>query len=292
MDTKNKIEILQAEAAIQKLVEEISRYSSHSREADAAVKSIKDAIKELTINRESLDGFFQRIQDQLQQNAATSVSEIKEAVERLVRCIEQESKENERFQQTNDQLQTLAGRFEGITQNINDAIERIRQSLVEKLQSLEQTLTPFKNTVVRQEITLGQFSSDFARLTADLGDVQQNLHTAAQGTEHILSELKTGVSAINQRFDRIQDAANAATEVVEQSSNDMMSMLSRIEQILSDHFGDAHQEQQNYGVAVDDFRDAQSKTMKFLKWNAALAFLNLAMLVGGLAYFFLVILKP
>lgn len=61
-------EILQAEAAIKKLVEEISRYSTHSHETEVAVNSIKAAIKELTVSRENIGSFFQKTQDNLQKN--------------------------------------------------------------------------------------------------------------------------------------------------------------------------------------------------------------------------------
>ncbi len=83
-------EILQAEVAIQKLIEEISRYSNHSREADAAVNSIKAATKELISSREILDSSFQKTQDNLQKSTATFASETKNLAANLIKCVDQE----------------------------------------------------------------------------------------------------------------------------------------------------------------------------------------------------------
>ncbi len=288
MDTKNRIEILQAEAAIQKLVEEISRYSAHSREAEIAIKSIQDAMRELTINRESFDSFFQKTQDKLQQNAAISIAEIKDAVEHLIKCVSQENKENERFHQTNNQLQALAGKFEGIIQSVNHAIESIRQSLTEKLQNLEQTLTPFKDTVVRQEVTLGQFSSDFVQLTTNLGEIQQTLRCTIQNLEQILIEIKTGFSTINQQLDSVQNTANLTNKSLEKLSKEVISSLNKFEKILSEPLSKSNQDQQEYNTAINHFLQIQARTIKFSKWNMLLAFFNLVTLVGSLIYFFII----
>ena len=253
MEPANRTEILKAEAAIREMVEEISRYSNHSRQAEVAVNSVAEATKELVTSREKLDRFFQKTQDELKKITATFTSETKNTAEHLVQSIDQQSKENNRLFQTNNQLQEFSIKFIKITQSLNSTIEENRLSLAERLESLEKILTPFKDTIIKQELTLNQFGNDFAQLKINLIDVQKNIQLLIQNLENLPVEFVEKI---------LDDIIRLNREIIEKSI----------------------QCESNQILFINNFQNFQSKAIKISKWNMVLTVFNFLM-IGAILFF-------